>query len=193
MPRHPPNPDSRLPGPASGFTLLEVLIALTLLTGSLLVAFQVMGVAAKATESARATTLGTTLASQKIEQLRALGWGMASDGTPAEDFDSDAARWPVGSTGGNGLAPSAPGTLATDTPGYVDYLDVRGQWIGAGGSPPGPAAFTRRWSVEPGGAAFPATLLLRVVVLRRGAATRGGGANWVPIAELDAAKARRGE
>jgi prepilin-type N-terminal cleavage/methylation domain-containing protein len=186
----------RTPRRASGFTLLEVLIALTLLTGSLLVVAQLMVVAVRAGEASKETSMATALAAQKIEQLRSLAWGMAPDGATADDVECDVAFWPDRPSGGPGLALSPPDSLSDNTPGYVDYLDSAGRWIGSGSSPPGPAAFVRRWSIEPAGPSSPATLVLRVVVWRRApswTAVGTGAPGWLPTLQLNGAKARRGE
>jgi hypothetical protein len=173
-----------------------VLLALALLTGSLLVVSQLMLVAARAGDASKATTVATTLAAQKLEQLRSLAWGTSSDGTPVEDRESDVAEWPDRPTGGSGLALSPPGTLNENTAGYVDFLDASGRWVGSGRSTPGPAVFARRWSIEPAGPSSPATLVLHVAVWRRAPAwsiARPGAPAWLPVVQLDAAKARRGE
>lgn len=179
-----------------GFTLIEVLVALTLLSGSLLAVARLAGVAGRAAEASKETGVATTLAAQKIEQLRGLAWGMASDGTAVADLESNVAEWPERPSGGPGLEYSPPGTLAANTPGYVDYLDASGGWIGSGASPPGPAVFARRWSIEPAGPSAPATLVLRVAVWRRApawATTGSGGVVWRQVVQLDSAKARRAE
>jgi prepilin-type N-terminal cleavage/methylation domain-containing protein len=182
-----------MPRSRAGFTLIEVLVALALLTGSLLVLAQVMLAATRAADAARATTIATALAAQKSEQLRALAWGIDLDGAVSEDFECDVPRWPDRPAGGSGLTPSPPGALDADTPGYVDYLDAQGRWAGEGSPPPGSAAFVRRWSIESGGAAWPATLVLRVGVWKRVAPTGHGADGWIPVARLDAAKSRRAE
>jgi prepilin-type N-terminal cleavage/methylation domain-containing protein len=177
----------------AGFTLIEVLVSLALLTGSLLVLAQVMVAAARAADAARATTVATALAAQKIEQLRALAWGIDPDGSVSEDFECDVPRWPERPAGGSGLTPSPPEALDADTPGYVDYLDAQGRWAGEGSPPPGSAAFVRRWSIEAGEAAWPATLVLRVGIWKRSAPTRHGAVGWTPVMRLDTAKSRRAE
>jgi prepilin-type N-terminal cleavage/methylation domain-containing protein len=182
--------------PAPGFTLVEVLVALTLLSGVLLVVAQLSVVAGRAGEASKETGMATTLAAQKIEQLRALAWGMAGDGAAVDDFESAVAEWPDRPSGGHGLGFSPPGTLDDNTPGYVDYLDAAGEWVGAGASPPGAAVFARRWSIEPAGPSAPSTLVLRVAVWRRAPAwaiARAGAVAWRPVVQLNSAKARRAE
>jgi prepilin-type N-terminal cleavage/methylation domain-containing protein len=165
-------------GRRSGFTLLEVVVALGLLSCALLAVAPLLTVAARATDVSRATTVAANLAAQKLEQLRALAWGFDADGVPVEE-----------------LGPSPPGSLTANTSGYVDYLDDGGAWIGGGPSPPPQAVFVRRWSIETDGGAVPAaTLILWVVILRRGApsaATPGGERPWTEMARIVSARARR--
>jgi prepilin-type N-terminal cleavage/methylation domain-containing protein len=165
-------------GRRSGFTLLEVVVALGLLSCTLLGVAPLLTIAARAIDTSRATTVAAHLAAQKLEQLRALAWGFDADGVPVEE-----------------LGPSPPGSLTSNMPGHVDYLDEDGAWVGGGPSPPPHAVFIRRWSVETAGGAIPAaTLILRVVVLRRGApsaATPRGERPWTEIARIVSARARR--
>jgi len=162
----------------SGFTLLEVMVALALLTGALLAVAQLLVVAARASEFSRTTTVSASLAAQKLEQLRALAWGYDVDGSPIDAL---------------GLSP--PGSLTGNAIGFVDYLDGAGGWIGSGTSPPPHAMFTRRWSVEADeGAAPAAVVVLRVVVLRRGMPAVGlpsGERPWTETTRLFTARARR--
>ena len=66
-----------------------------------------------------------------------------------------------------GLPPSPGGTLATNTDGYVDYLDINGCVLGGGATPPAGTVFIRRWSVEPLPTNPNNTLILQVLVTRR--------------------------
>jgi hypothetical protein len=96
-----------------GFSLLESLIACTLLTVGLLSLAQLMTVAASLNESSRHGTLAAVLAAQKVEELRAL-----VDQAPGVDFIDSL---------GNPLAPSGGGLPARTA--YVrrwtvDPLDV---------------------------------------------------------------------
>jgi hypothetical protein len=105
------------------------------------------------------------LAAQKMEQLRGLTWGFDDNGTslPVSDSTTDLTTEPPGG-GGGGLNPSPTGTLNANTPGYVDYLDKRGQWVGNGAVPPPTAVYIRRWSVEPLPTNPNNTLILQVLV-----------------------------
>lgn len=115
---------------------------------------------------------------QKLEQLRALRWALAADsGLPDADESTDSSTEPATSSGG-GLSPSPAGTLAANIPGYVDYLDARGGWVGTGATPPGGAVFIRRWSIGRLPADPEDTLVLQVLVTtirRAGQADHGPG------------------
>ena len=149
----------------AGFTLLEVFIAMMLLTVMALGVAQLFGVAIRSTQAARYQTSTTILASQKLEQLRALTWGFDTTGLglPVSDTSSDLTVEPVGN-GGQGLNPSPGSALDANTPGYVDYLNARGQWVGTGPTPPNTALYIRRWSITPLPTNPNNTLILQVLV-----------------------------
>jgi prepilin-type N-terminal cleavage/methylation domain-containing protein len=179
-----------------GFTLVEVLVALLLLTGVLLSLATVSVFSERSAERAHETALATTLAAQKLEQLRALAMGVAPDGTTVDDVSSDVSVWPAAPAGGGGLAVSPPGALAGDTPGFVDYLDGSGAWVGAGAVAPGTAVFTRRWSIEPADPSAPDTLVIRAGIWRRAPGwvpVPASAPGWRPVVQLETAKTRRGE
>jgi prepilin-type N-terminal cleavage/methylation domain-containing protein len=144
-----------------GFTLLEVLIALLLVAVLASGLAELFLVVMLATENARHETSATALASQKVEELRSLTWTFAG-GLAVSDMATDLSTSPH-SSGGSGLATSPAGTLAMSTPGYVDYLDARGRWVGAGPALPAAARYIRRWSID-ALAADPDTLLIQVLV-----------------------------
>jgi type II secretory pathway pseudopilin PulG len=106
-----------------GFSLVEVLVATALVVIGIVSLAQLFGTSADRISSARAATLAVLFAEQKLEQIRAQP---------------------------EGPAPSPPGALLADTPGYVDYVDGRGvSFVDAVTSPPVLGLYTRRWSVEP--------------------------------------------
>jgi prepilin-type N-terminal cleavage/methylation domain-containing protein len=152
----------RLHQPDRGFTLIEVLVALALL-GVIAAGVSVLIVVSiRDARAARDQTMAVALAGQRMEELRGLSWGMeAATGTPVTDLTTDLGRSPPDGSG-NGLGPSPANSLAVNTPGYVDYLDGRGQWVGTGAT----ATYIRRWHVEPM-PGDPDTLLLRVLVTTR--------------------------
>jgi prepilin-type N-terminal cleavage/methylation domain-containing protein len=151
--------------PDAGFTLIEVLIALLVLSILALGVASMFGIAIGAVHGARNQTSTAVLAAQKMEQLRALTWGYDSEGQglPVSDTSTDLSATPSASSG-PGLNPSPAGTLDANTPRYVDYLDARGQWVGTGTTPPPSAVFVRRWSVEPLPTNPNNTLILQVLV-----------------------------
>lgn len=81
---------------SKGFSLVEVLVALSILIGAIVTLAMVMGRSASTNASARRMTYATLLAADKIEHLRAL---------PFDDA---------------GLTTSATDTLATDCEGFFD-------------------------------------------------------------------------
>ncbi|MEO7189645.1 MAG: prepilin-type N-terminal cleavage/methylation domain-containing protein [Vicinamibacterales bacterium] len=149
----------------AGFTIIEVLIAMMVLTVGAMGAAQLFGLAIKATYGARYQTSTSTLAEQKMEQLRALTWGFDTTGDylPVSDTTTDLAVTPVTNSGA-GLNPSPSTSLDANTTGYVDYLDKRGAWMGTGATPPATAAYIRRWRVQPLPTNPNNTLVLQVLV-----------------------------
>ena len=148
-----------------GFSFIEVMIALMLI---MIVAMGVGGLFAttiKSTHSARNQTSTTTLAEQKMEQLRSLTWGFDSSGMnlPVSDTTTDLAMTPPTNTG-TGLNPSPANSLDVNTAGFVDYIDGRGQWLGTGATPTAGAKFIRRWNIQPLPTNPNNTLVLQVLV-----------------------------
>ena len=170
----------------AGFTLVEVLVALVMVTCAALGLAGLVTVAARAAQAARSLTSCTTLAVQKMEQLKALTWSFAgvdvasprmSDTTTDLSYEP-----PTGS--GRGVASSPAGALDANTAGYVDFLDGDGRWVGTGVTPPASAVFIRRWSIEPLPGDLDDTLMLQVLVTRvvveRGV-TMGPGERRLPL------------
>jgi len=93
-----------------GFSLVETVIAATIVVVALAGLVQLFVVAAAANQRAKSRTIATVLAQEKLEELMAL--------------DGDV----------------IPGT---------DFIDGRGQWIGAGAPPPPGSVYLRRWTAEP--------------------------------------------
>jgi type II secretory pathway pseudopilin PulG len=147
---------------SDGFTILEVVVALLLLVTAASGAAGLVVVSEQAVQAARLQTSVTTLAVEKLEQLRSLAWVFV-DGLPVSDTGTNLAVDPPG-PGGGGLLGSPPGVLRQDTAGYVDYLDRFGAWVAGGATPPATAVFVRRWSIEPHDDDPADTLVLRVFV-----------------------------
>ncbi len=153
-----------------GFTLLEVLVATTLLFVAVAALAGLSVMATHANVSAKTTTSATLLASQKIEQLRALTWGYDALGQPQSDA---------------GLALSPANALEQNTVGYCEFLDAHGTPIGSGSSPPADAIFVRRWSVRPLPSNLANALVFQVVVRR----VKSGSAGSVVVFGDEAALA----
>jgi prepilin-type N-terminal cleavage/methylation domain-containing protein len=149
-----------------GFSLVEVLVAVVILVTGLIAVAELFIISTNANRAARRVTSTAVLAQQKIEQLRGLTWGFDDFGLPISDYSTNVAVTPPTSSGGGGLQASPGDTLATATPGYVDYLDAYGAWVGTGASPPAGALYERRWSIDPLPTNPNNTLVFQVVVDR---------------------------
>src|SRR5260221_118932 len=151
----------------AGFSLVEVLVATTILALSLTSLAQLFTIATRSNNIARNGTFAQILAEQKMEQLRGLTWGFDVLGLPVTDGSTDTSVVPQAATGGTGLEPSPSNTLQTNTDGYVDYLDPNGNSLGGGTVVPNNTAYIRRWFVEPLPTNPNNTLVLQVLVTRR--------------------------
>jgi len=166
-----------------GFSLVEVLLATTLLTVAIVSLAQLFAVSTRANTNAKLTTFTTVLAQQKMEQLRSLTWGFDSQGLPLTDTSTNITAAVEAPTGGRGLTPSPVGALGENTDGYCDFLDRNGQSLGGGTTPPANAIYVRRWSVEPLPTNPNNTLVLQVLVARnrsRNAADQAVGVDRLP-------------
>ena len=153
---------------ASGFSLVEVLIAVAIFITLSVGVAQLIAVATRAVRAARERTSAAILAGAKMEQLRSLAWTYfpPEAGEPAlarSDRTTDVSH-PAHASNGAGLQVSPVGTLGSNTPPYVDYVDDRGRWVGNGTDPPPGAVFIRRWAVRPVATDPEQTLVLQVLV-----------------------------
>jgi type II secretory pathway pseudopilin PulG len=152
---------------ASGFTIVEVLIAVAILITLAVGVAQLIAVATDRMAAAREQTSTAVLAAAKMDQLRALAWTYdPTAGLPAvprSDRTSDVSD-PGHAPTGAGLNASPAGVLSTNTPPFVDYLDASGRWVGRDAVPPDTAVFIRRWAIDPLPADPERTLVLRVLV-----------------------------
>jgi prepilin-type N-terminal cleavage/methylation domain-containing protein len=148
----------------AGLTLIEVIVAITLFTLVSVGAAHLWVWVMRAMWSSGAETIALAAAQARIEELESLAWHWDGSGNRVSDLDTNlAGRTPT--TLGPGLAVSPANTLEHNVDGYVDYLDVRGQWVGTGPSPPATAAFVRRWNVRGRDTASDDTRILRVLVV----------------------------
>ena len=143
-----------------GFSLIELLIATGLMTVALASLAQLFTLSVASNVGARVRTAQSSLASQKLEQLRALAFGFDGNGMPVVDLTTDTTG-PSETSGGTGL--SAGGSLEADVAGYVDYADTSGSRTDAS-----LATFTRRWFIQPWAGDPDNTLVLQVLVTTRG-------------------------
>lgn len=123
-----------------GFSLIEVLIALSLLAGALTGLSQLFAVSTRASSDARRTAMASILAAQKLEQLRSV----ASE-----------------------LTPESVGSLGHNVDGLCDFLDDYGRRLGGGTNPPDGTVFVRRWAIESLPSDPTSTFLFRVAVAPR--------------------------
>jgi hypothetical protein len=150
------------------------MVATTILAVALVSLADLLAYATRATVGSGDTTRAVILAEQKLEQLKALAWSTGEDGGRMSDGASNVAAATVSgecaaiATGAAvGLTPSPPGALASNTDGYVDYLDAHGCVLGGGPVPPAGTTHIRRWSIAAADAG-PDTLVLQVLVTSRG-------------------------
>lgn len=152
----------------AGFSLVEALVATTILAGALVSLAQLFVVSTTNNTRARTATFAVILAEQKMEQLRGLAWGFDRMGLALSDGSTNTAAAVQVPTGGTGLRPSPDGALTQNTDGYVDYVDRFGNILGGGTTPPVGTVYVRRWSIRPSIASPLETIALRVVVTQSG-------------------------
>jgi type II secretory pathway pseudopilin PulG len=106
-------PASRDPLPAAGFTIVEVVVAMTLLVSGALAVVVASAAAVRAVGGADAELAAMAAAQARLEALAARGCSAATNGTAADTSAGLRESWRV-TTSRNGLR------LATDS---VEYLD----------------------------------------------------------------------
>jgi type II secretory pathway pseudopilin PulG len=166
-----------------GFSLVEVAVATGMLAVVSLGVAQMFALSTEKNLAAKHQVSTTTMATQKIEQLRGLtfSYDAAGLGLPVTDTTTNLTRCTADTTG-RGLNPSPSNSLTTNTSGFVDFLDARGNCIDANGAttPPAGTVYTRRWAIQPLPTNPNNTLILTVLVTptvkedRRAAAAPSG-------------------
>jgi prepilin-type N-terminal cleavage/methylation domain-containing protein len=156
---------SRFSSSSRGFTLIEVVIALGLLTVVSLGVAQLFAASTRANYVARGNTSTTALAEQKIEQIRSLTWGFDLEGLglPVSDTTTNLSVQPPAANG-SGLNPTPADSLESNVAGCYEFLDAYGTWVGSGGTAPGTAMFVRRWAIRPLPTNPNNTLIIQVLV-----------------------------
>jgi len=165
------------------------MVAVGLLVVALVALASLFAISTRTNQGARYSTSTAILAEQKMEQLRGLNWGFDMLGLPLSDMSTNVAAFEAtgqcaAATGGAavGISPSPAGTLATNTDGYVDYVDINGCGLGGGTTAPGGTVYIRRWSIEPLPTNPNNTVVLQVLVTRR--ADRGAVASAGSVMRL---------
>lgn len=148
-----------------GFSLVEVLVAMGLLTAVSMGVAQLFALSTRANLIAKGATSTTSMAEQKLEQLRGLTWGfdLEGQGLPLSDTTTNLTVFPP-THDGSGLNPSPGDALEQNTSGFVDFLDGNGAWVGTGSTPPASAVYIRRWSIQPLPTNPNNTLVIQVLV-----------------------------
>jgi prepilin-type N-terminal cleavage/methylation domain-containing protein len=148
-----------------GFSLVEVVVAMGILTIVSLGVAQLFAASTRINVVAKSQTSTTMLAEQKLEQIRSLTWGFDTngEGLPVSDTTSDLTVYPT-TQDGSGLNPSPTDSLEHNTAGFVDFVDAGGTWVGTGDTPPGTAVYIRRWSIQPLPTNPNNTLVIQVLV-----------------------------
>jgi type II secretory pathway pseudopilin PulG len=159
---------SRRRSAEAGFSLPETLVATLLLATAVVSVAQLFVLATRANLSAQRQTFSSTLAQEKMEQLRGLAWGFDDVGLPISDYTTDLALDPPDPEDGVGLSPSPADVLAANVDGYVDYLDRHGESLGGGTTVPINTVYVRRWSIEPLPTNPNNTLILQVLAFNVG-------------------------
>jgi prepilin-type N-terminal cleavage/methylation domain-containing protein len=150
----------------AGFSILEVMVATTILSVSLAALAQLFVMSTQANTSARTTGYASVLAQQKMEQLRGLTFGFDNLGLPITDFTTKTTTADENVSNGKGLTPSPAKTLGKNVDGYCDFIDQFGNVIGGGTIAPSGTIYIRRWSIEPLPTNPNNTLVLQVLVTR---------------------------
>ena len=130
-----------LPGQRSqaGITLIETIMALALLLTVAVGVMSVAIVALPATENqGHLAARATEYAQDKMEQLMALKFC---------DNSSDTTQFPAANSGGSGLIVGGSLPPAAPVNQYVDYLDINGNLLGGGTTPPAGWYFRRQWQI----------------------------------------------
>jgi prepilin-type N-terminal cleavage/methylation domain-containing protein len=131
---------------ARGFTLVEVLIATAILLTAIGTLIELLTMSAHAARASQQIARASALANARLEQLQSLTWTVRPDGGMLSDLTTDLSQ-AMPAPGGSGLAPSPAGTLDANVPGFVDFLDAAGRWLGAGDRAPPRTMYVRRWAI----------------------------------------------
>jgi type II secretory pathway pseudopilin PulG len=173
-----------------GFSLIETLVAIALLIAVAVSLAPLFSSGQRSNHRARALTMASMLAAEKMEQLRSLAWSFDPLGLPLTDTSADLRVSPERPAGGTGLRASPADALDRDVDGYCDFLDANGSSLDSGSSPPLNTSYIRRWSVAPLPADPANGLVVQVRVVGRGGGDTPAGRPAVGEARLMSIRAR---
>jgi Tfp pilus assembly protein PilV len=127
--------------PEAGTTLIETIVALTVLVLAIVGLMSMVTVTAKLTEDqGHLAARATEYAQDKMEQLLALKY---------EDATSNTAVFPATAAGGTGLAIGGSSNPAAPAAGYVDWLSANGDLLAVNGvGAPAGWFYQRVWQVS---------------------------------------------
>ena len=160
-----------------GFSIVETIFATGILATAVVALAQMFVMSVKNNQAARTGSYATTLAEQKMEQLRGLTYGFDTIGLPVTDTTTNTTTVNDNGAAGKGLTPSPANTLNHNTDGFVDYLDQFGNQLGTGTGVPLQTVYIRRWSIDPLPTNPNNTIVIQVMVTRetnRGIADQDG-------------------
>jgi hypothetical protein len=165
---------------ARGTTLIEAIVALGLVLVLLTTMAALMALGREVMTATRGEAVALALARARLEQLEGLAfstYGLDAGGTvEITDLVTDLSA-PEPAIGGRGVDTSPPDALVEPRPGYVDYLDANGTWVGADESAAGRATYTRRWRVRRIGGGPTEVVTFEVLVAPLSIARRVSGPN----------------
>jgi len=145
-------PPSRKLRWASGFTLVETLIATGILVTAIAGLAQLFALSLRFTRDSAQSGAALVAAQDKVESLRALRFGYDDNGAALTDPR---------------LQPSPPISLSEDVAAYVDWLDDAGNVVSEAG-----ASYARRWRITEMALDDPAAIAIDVCVFRMPAINR---------------------
>ena len=132
----------------AGFSLAEVAVATGILATVSLGVAQMFALSTAKNLASRHQVSTTSMATQKMEQIRGLTFSYDANNLPVTDDSTDLASC-TPSTSGLGLNASPSGSLESNKTGFYDYLDARGTCVGTGNTIPQAAVYLRRWAIVP--------------------------------------------
>ena len=162
--RMPPSPQA--PRNIGGFTLLETVIATSILVTALAGVLQLFVLAARTTRESGSRGVALVAAQAKLELLRSLPLAYGPAGEPLTALPLEASPSP---------------SLLEDTDDYFDVLDDSGAAV-VGGDAEG--AFTRRWAITPIDQDEPHAVVIEVCVFGSPAAGKTPAAADVCLATI---------